>query len=156
EFQRMGDGHLTFAVLTATFDGMPLVYTGQESAMDKQLEFFVKDSIPWGDYEYADFYRRLFELKHRNQALWNGEAGGALQKVPSGNDENIYAFVREKEGDKVLVILNLSSASQNASLGSALAAGSYREIFSEESQTFAEGAEMELKPWEYRVYEMVK
>ncbi|MEL7533898.1 MAG: alpha-amylase family glycosyl hydrolase, partial [Bacteroidota bacterium] len=52
EFQRMGAGHKAFAVLAATFDGMPLVYTGQESAMDKQLEFFVKDSIEWGTYSY--------------------------------------------------------------------------------------------------------
>ncbi|MEZ4686389.1 MAG: alpha-amylase family glycosyl hydrolase [Bacteroidia bacterium] len=40
EMERMGDGHKTFAVLAATFDGMPLIYSGQESAMDKQLEFF--------------------------------------------------------------------------------------------------------------------
>ncbi|MEZ4955656.1 MAG: hypothetical protein R2825_19000 [Saprospiraceae bacterium] len=39
EFQRMGDGHKAFAVLTATFNGMPLLYTGMESAMDKQLGF---------------------------------------------------------------------------------------------------------------------
>ena len=42
EMQRMGPGHQAFAVLTATFDGMPLLYTGMESAMDKQLEFFKK------------------------------------------------------------------------------------------------------------------
>ncbi|MEM6348729.1 MAG: alpha-amylase family glycosyl hydrolase [Bacteroidota bacterium] len=153
EFQRMGDGHKAFAVLTATFDGMPLVYTGQESAMDKQLEFFVKDTIEWGDYSYADFYRRLFELKHRNQALWNGEHGGALVKVPTGNDENIYAFIREKNGDKVMVMINLSAASQNAQLKNDQVNGEYKEIFTEQNVKLIEGQEMELGPWEYRVLE---
>ena len=37
EFARMGKGHKAFAVLTATLPGIPLIYSGQESAMDKQL-----------------------------------------------------------------------------------------------------------------------
>jgi len=153
EFARMGDGHKAFAVLTATFDGMPLIYTGQESAMDKQLEFFKKDSIPWGDYAYAGFYKSLFDLKHRNQALWNGEHGGALVKIPTGNDENVYAFVREKNGDQVVVIINLSAEEQEATLSGSNFAGNYTDIFTNEAQTLAEGTKMGLKAWEYLVLE---
>jgi glycosidase len=116
EMDRMGDGHKTFAVLTATFDGMPLIYTGQEDAMEKQLEFFKHDPIEWGDFAYGDFYKTLFELKHKNKALWNGEYGGKRVKIPTGKDEEIYAFYREKDGDKVVVILNLSSQKQDFNL----------------------------------------
>lgn len=153
EFQRMGEGHQAFAVLAATFDGMPLIYTGQESAMDQQLEFFRRDTIEWGDYAYADFYRRLFELKHRNQALWNGEEGGSLVKIPTGNDENIYAFVREKNGDQVLVIINLSAASQNAQLNSELVNAEYLEVMTDKDVKLVKGQEMTLGAWEYRVLE---
>ena len=125
----MGKGHLAFAVLISTFDGMPLIYTGQESAMDKQLAFFEKDNIPWDDYKYADFYRALFSLKHRNMALWNGEHGGPLEKIRTGNDAFVYAFTREKEGDKVVVIINLSSANQNIRLQGSGYAGNYKNIF---------------------------
>lgn len=152
EFQRMGEGHLAFAVLTATFDGMPLVYSGQEAAMDKRLRFFTKDTIQWGDYVYADFYQTLFDLKHRNQALWNGEYGGELVKISTGNDEHLYAFTREKNGDKVLVVINLSSSEQSGNLAGENVAGTYTEVFSGEEETLSDGMEISLAPWAYRVY----
>lgn len=152
EFQRMGAGHQTFAVLTATFDGMPLIYTGQESAMDKQLEFFKKDEIPWGDFSYQSFYTTLFELKHRNQALWNGEHGGDLVKIKTGKDEEVYTFTREKNGDQVVVILNLSSDPQSISLSGDGFAGNFTDVFSGESTALSSGMEMELAPWAYLVY----
>ena len=150
EFARMGDGHQAFAVLTATFNGFPLVYTGQESAMDKKLKFFKKDEIPWGDYKYASFYKTLFDLKHRNKALWNGSYGGPLVKIKTGNDTKIYAFTREKDGDKVLVIINLSSMEQNGKLEGA--AGSYTDVFTATKQEWKDGDSISLKPWEYKVY----
>lgn len=150
EFARMGDGHKAFAVLTATFNGFPLIYTGQESAMDKKLEFFKKDEVPWGDYKYAPFYKTLFDLKHRNKALWNGEHGGPLVKVKTGNDENIYAFTREKDGDKVLVIINLSSKTQKGNIGAL--PGNFSEVFSNTQKEFKAEEALELKPWEYFVY----
>ncbi|MCB0703835.1 MAG: alpha-glucosidase C-terminal domain-containing protein [Saprospiraceae bacterium] len=151
EFARMGDGHKAFAVLTATFDGMPLVYSGQESAMDKQLEFFKKDEIPWGDYAYAGFYKTLFDLKHRNKALWNGVHGGPLVKIPTGNDENVYAFSREKDGDKVVVIINLSAVDQEIKLQGSGYAGNYNNVFSNSSTELAEGMTLKMGSWDYLV-----
>jgi len=152
EFDRMGVGHQAFAVLVATFDGMPLIYSGQESAMDKRLEFFEKDLIEWGDYAYADFYKRLLALKHRNQALWNGEHGGALVKIPTGQDEAVYAFTREKNGDQVVVVINLSNAPQDIRLEGTDYVGTYTDIFTEEEVNLGEGASMQLSPWAYQVY----
>lgn len=150
EFARMGDGHQAFAVLTATFGGFPLVYTGQESAMDKKLEFFKKDEIPWGDYKYAPFYKTLFDLKHANKALWNGSHGGPLVKISTGNDENIYAFTREKDGDKVLVVINLSSKPQKGNLKGV--AGNYKDVFVGSSKDIKDNEGLDLKAWEYKVY----
>lgn len=151
EMARMGNGHKAFAVLTATFDGMPLLYTGMESAMNKRLEFFKKDEVPWGDFKYAGFYKTLFDLKHKNQALWNGEHGGELIKIKTGNDENIYAFTREKNGDKVVVIINLSSKKQAAKLEGDSFIGKYTDVFSGEEKSLEAGAEMEMGAWEYLV-----
>ncbi len=151
EFARMGDGHKAFAVLTATFNGIPLLYTGQESAMDKQLEFFKKDSIPWGDYRYAEFYKALYSLKHRNQAIWNGNHGGPIVKIPTGNDENIYAFTREKNGDKVVVIINLSAQKQKVTIGGDSASGVYTDIFTNEKQEVNKSETIELEAWDYIV-----
>ena len=153
EFARMGDGHKAFAVLTATFDGMPLLYMGQESAIDRQFEFFEKDQLEWGDYKYADFYKTLFDLKDRNEALWNGEHGGALVKIPTGADESVYAFTREKNGDRVVVIINLSGEAQSIELGAGDYAGTYSDIFAKTDSELAVGNKMTLEPWGYYVFE---
>ena len=152
EFQRMGAGHQAFAVLTATFSGMPLIYTGQESAVDKQFEFFTKDEVEWGDYKYADFYKTLFDLKERNHALWNGEFGGALVKIPTGKDEEVYAFTREKDEDRVVVVINLSAQPQDVMLGEGDYNGTYTEVFSKDRMDVAPNTRMQLAPWGYRVY----
>ncbi|NJB86175.1 glycosidase [Lewinella marina] len=151
EFQRMGEGHKAFAVLTATFSGMPLIYTGQESAVDKQFEFFTKDEVEWGNYKYADFYRTLFELKERNQALWNGPHGGELVKIQTGTDENVYAFTREKNGDRVVVMINLSATPQSFELGTGDYAGTYTDVFANEQVKVQPGQSRELGAWEYVV-----
>lgn len=152
EMSRMGEGHLAFAVLTCTFDGMPLLYTGMESAMDKRLEFFKKDEVPWGDYKYAGFYKTLFDLKHRNQALWNGEHGGKLNKINTNNDEDLYAFTREKNGDKVVVVINLSKNDHTIELSGDSFVGEYKNVFANnEAITLSEGQSMELPAWGYVV-----
>lgn len=151
EFKRMGDGHLAFAALAATFDGMPLLYTGMESAMDKQLEFFKKDVINWGDYKYAGFYKTLFDLKHRNKAIWNGEFGGPLVKIPTGKDAFVYAFIREKDGDKVVAIINLSTKAQDVKLQGTHFTGTYKDVFNQADMALQDGTALQLKPWEYLV-----
>jgi len=141
----------TFAVLTATLPGIPLIYSGQESAMDKQLQFFVKDSIPWGNYSYTPFYKSLFELKHKNKALWNGSFGGELVRLQTGNDASIYSFTREKEGDKVLVLINLSGTNQSCQLSDKTAKGLYTNVFTGEKTVVEENQSYNLQPWEYLV-----
>ena len=151
EYQRMGNGAQAFAVLTATFDGMPLIYTGQESAIDRQYAFFEKDQIEWGNFKLAGFYKTLFDLKERNEALWNGDAGGKLIKIPTGNDENIYAFTREKNGDKVVVMINLSDKPQVAKPTGGKFAGTYTDVFADAPVELTDGMRQELEPWGYLV-----
>ncbi len=151
EYQRMGDGAQAFAVLTATFDGMPLIYTGQESGIDRQYEFFKKDQIEWGDFKLAGFYKTLFDLKKRNAALWNGDAGGELFKIPTGNDEHVYAFTREKDGDKVVVMINLSSEPQMAEPTGDRFAGTYTDVFANAPLELTNGMRRDMEPWSYLV-----
>ncbi len=107
EEQRYGDAQKAMAALTFTLDGMPLIYSGQEAGLTKQLEFFVKDPIQWNGYTRQAFYTQLLELKHENKALWNGDFGGTLQVIQDG-DEPIYLYQRIKGGNKVLVAINFS------------------------------------------------
>ncbi len=152
EFERLGEGHKAFAVLAATFDGMPLIYSGQEAAFNRRLAFFEKDSIDWGDFPYTDFYRTLFELKHRNQALWNGKDGGELQRIPTGADDKVFAFLREKNGDRLVVVINLSPDTQTITLQGSAYTGEYTNVFARGTTTLLEDMMMTLDGWEYAVF----
>ncbi|MBN1416669.1 MAG: alpha-glucosidase C-terminal domain-containing protein [Bacteroidales bacterium] len=153
EFERMGHGARTFAVLAATLPDMLLIYNGQESAFNKRLKFFVKDTIVWGDYSYADFYAKLTELKERNMALFNGEAGGALKVLSTPSDSNVFAFMRQEGDDRLLVICNLGDAAVDYTLHTKQRLGKMHELFTMTFTTFKRKTILTLKPWEYCVYE---
>lgn len=152
EFERMGEASVCMAVLTGTIPGMPLVYSGQESAFNARLRFFDKDTIDWKDYRLEPFYTGLLSLKHAYQPLWNGNWGGPLERVPTSADSSVFAFTRIKEGDKLFVVLNLNGQVREAKFKGEDFAGSYKEWFTGEEVSFKKGAALRLKPWEYKVY----
>jgi len=153
EFERLGPAVNAFSALTATVPGMILLYNGQESGFNRRLEFFEKDSVDWNGFRYHGFFQTLLHLKSRNQALWNGLAGGPMERVNTSQDHAVFAFVREKEDDKVFVVLNLSGQTLDFTLQGNLFTGSYTEVFSGEEVTFAANQSLNLEPWGYRIFE---
>src|SRR3990172_5980666 len=108
-YELFGNAAEAFAVLTSTFRSMPLIYNGQEAGLNHRLKFFDKDQIIWQNHPFAEMYRKLFQLKKNNKALWNGAAGEQLQRVTTTNNPAIFAFVRSKENCKVFAIFNLTN-----------------------------------------------
>jgi glycosidase len=144
-----GDQHAPFAVITQTTKAsVPLIYSGQEEPVTDSLSFFYKDTINFANYSRANFYTKLLKLRNSNPAL---AANASFQKLALGNDQQIYGFVREAGGKKVVVITNLSAQATKAKL-TAAAAGQAKELFTDQSATLADGQELELAPWAYRVY----
>ena len=108
EFDRLGNLSDAFAVLSYTLPGMPLIYTGQETGMNRAFEFFEKDKAPtWEPRNaYFTFYQNLNRLKHTQHALAAGLEGGEMVNLPTTSND-IIAFSREKDGSKVVVLANL-------------------------------------------------
>lgn len=152
EFERLSDGVEAFYVLTVSVPGMPLVYTGQESALKKRLLFFEKDPVGWGDYQMAGFYKTILNLKRSNPALFNGSFGGSWVRVNTNEDEKVFAILREKENNRVFTVINLSAAPVAVDFQGEAFAGEYTELFSTEKTTLKTGAKIELPAWGYRVY----
>jgi glycosidase len=150
--ERMADAGNAFAVLSFTVPGMPLIYSGQEAGMDKRLKFFEKDEIDWNNKELMPFYTQLISLKANNKALFNGAQGGDLVRIATDKNESVYAFVREKNGDKIVVVLNLSSKVVDVKLNTAAYVDTYSDFFTREKQELAKETAMSLKAWEYKVY----
>ena len=149
--ERMGDGHKAFATLIFCLPGIPLMYSGQEANNKKRLEFFDKDPIDWSDKSLIPFYTKLNELKAENPALWNGNAGGILKKIETSNPSKVIAFSREKEGNKVVSIFNLSGDSQEVSISVDSDFGGYEDYFSGKKVNLDKHSKMNLEAWETRV-----
>lgn len=109
--QHYGAAFRAMAVLAATLPGMPLIYSGQESGLNKQLAFFEKDVIDWGNFAYADFYGGLLRLKKTHPALRNGAAGGPVQWLQTGQP-GVVRFRRSKDDRSVQVTVNLTGRTQ--------------------------------------------
>ena len=152
-FEQFGDAAGEFAALTLTYRSMPLIYGGQEAGLNHRLAFFDKDEIIWQPHPFAEIYKTLLHLKKENKALWNGSYGGQLQRVTTTNNAAIFAFIREKENDKVFEIFNLTNHEETDTLKGTLFVGNYINIFTGDSVLFSENAVFTLPAWGYKVYE---
>jgi glycosidase len=144
-----GEVHAPFAVLSQTWkNSIPLIYSGQEEPFLDSLSFFYKDTIMFGKYSRAAFYKKLLQLRKNTPAL---AVDAAYKKHASSNDDVIFAFTREKNGKKVLVVLNLSKDPQTFSLAG-ISAGDAANLFTEQIEKLADGQNFSLPPWGYLVY----
>lgn len=151
EFTRLGNGAQVFAVLCATLPGMLMIYSGQETAMNKSLRFFDKDTIQWqAHHPYGIFYTALIQLKKENPALWNGAAGGSYDAIKTGNAQ-VFAFVREKDAHKVLVLVNCSNVQQEIHIRKKSIHGQYSNLFDGNTQEVKRRQKFVLSPWDYLV-----
>ncbi len=151
EYERMGDAVKTFATLTFTIEGIPLIYSGQEAGLKKRLLFFEKDTINWSNLEKQKFYQSLVSLKKNNAALWNGVAGESMKFVETSAPQHLLAFTREMGKNQVLAVFNLSAQPVEATL-QLPQAGDYKEYFSGEEKTLEKGSTIKLEQWGYQVF----
>jgi glycosidase len=145
-----GAKHAPFAVFTQTMaDGVPLIYSGQEEPVLRPLKFFDRDPVTFGKYARAKFYTTLLDLRKRNPAL---AADASFRKVSVGDDRAVYAYVREKAGHKVLVILNLSDKEQTITVKEPGLQGTPHNLFMYTAEPLT-AKPWQVEPWGYVVYE---
>jgi 1,4-alpha-glucan branching enzyme len=148
----MGDAHKTFAALTFVLPkSQPLIYTGQEIALNRRLQFFEKDSVvelvdtEYGK-EYRDFYKNLCTFRHANSALAAG-ANVAPMTIIEEAPEAVLAFTRENEENYVFCVFNFSAEPQTFVVTEGVA-GDYRCVCGKDI-TLVAGETLELAPWQF-------
>ncbi|RYY61706.1 MAG: 1,4-alpha-glucan branching protein [Chitinophagaceae bacterium] len=156
EYEKYGDMAKTLAVFSATWNGVPLIYNGQEIPLvTKRLEFFEKDPIPWtGTNELHGFYKTLLSLHSMNPALRGGDANAKTIRIRNSDGHNVMAYLRKNGDREVFVLLNMSPHSGiSVQLDDEHLSGSYRDVFSGEQVEINKGKLMSLGAWQYRVFE---
>ncbi len=151
QYSNFGNALPACMVLASVVNGMPLVYSGQEAGLDRSLKFFEKDSIEWKPHPFADLYKKLFALKHDNQALWNGESGGRMVRIFNDQPAKVISFSREKNGQIVIPVINFSNTAITVKLQLKYHAGVYKELFTGSNYELKIEDTMNLPAWGYTV-----
>jgi|GEM_PF-1863049 len=74
-----------------------------------------------------------------------------MSQVVTDKPQQMFAWVREKDGNKVLGLFNLSPRPVSAVLADGHAAGTYREFRSGAATSLAAGDTVTLPAWGYRL-----
>lgn len=148
EFEKYGNSAKTLAVFCFTWHGMPLLYSGQEAANTKRLQFFDKDLIDWSKgFVLENFYEILIKLAHKN-IVTNGETF----ILPTTHNK-VMAYLRKYQNEVLLVLLNFSNEARIKTLVQHhWLQGTFTNIFSELQYSFNEKEVFELQANEYLLY----
>lgn len=155
EYEKYGRVAHSLAVFSFTWNGIPLIYSGQEIPNLKRLAFFDKDPLDWKSKspQLEDFYKTLIALRDRNPALAAGDSSVTTHMINTG--QNILAYLRKKGDNEVLVLLNFSKYELTLALENPVLNGEYKSVFAENTDLkFDNGKGMlKIAAWEYQVYE---
>jgi len=152
EFEQFGDGVPAAMVLSVVGEGMPLIYNGQEAGNTKRLKFFERDPIVWKTHPNGELYKKLFALKKKNTALWNGHWGARMIAVTNSAPDKVFSFVRGNDTDKVFAVINFSGQPQTVTFKDNLYYGKYTEYFGGQAVELDAATRISLKPWGYEVF----
>jgi alpha-amylase len=155
EYEKYGDMAKTLAVFSATWNGIPLVYSGQELPNRKRLKFFDKDAIEWtGNNELHHFYQTLLNLHTNNPALRSGDPAVQTFRIKTSASDHIFAYLRKKGNKEVLVLLNLSAQSDlHVDITDEKLTGIFKNVFSGTTNDFMKKRNFVMEAWEFLVYE---
>lgn len=152
EYEKYGDMAKALAVFSCTWNGIPLIYGGQELPNLKRLKFFEKDAIDWtGENQLHDFYRKLLDLHSNNAALSAGNPLSTTQRIKTGMDDRVFAYQRKNGNQEVLVILNFSNSCVRFEIDPFN--GKFNEVFSCTEREFSKDGSLQMNSWEYLLFE---
>ncbi len=155
EYEKYGAFAKALAVFGVMYDGVPLIYSGQELPNNKRLKFFDKDEIAWTDnIELHSFYKALYSLRSRYGAV--SEFTYDQQKLlPDGFGKNMLAFSSVKNEAAILVFINLGKYETEQNYILENISGKFSNIFTGEELSIGRSILIKLKSAEYAVFEKI-
>ncbi|HEY5370614.1 MAG TPA: alpha-amylase family glycosyl hydrolase [Hanamia sp.] len=154
EYEKYGDAALLLAVFSCTWDGIPMIYSGQELPNRKRLKFFDKDQIEWdNNCQLHEFYKMLLTLKSENKSLRSGDPNVMTQIVSHPDDHKVFAYLRKNKNVGVLTILNFCDQGLNFEVINVN--GVYRNVFGGDDINFKATPQVYLNAWGYLVFERI-
>jgi glycosidase len=108
-------GAVAAAILNFTLDGIPFIYNGQEVGDATPTHWRTRTLIHWSETDNGAAkkelettlakYKKLFRVRATYPALISGD----LIWINNTEPESVLSFLRKKDNEEVLIILNLSN-----------------------------------------------
>ena len=130
-------------------DGFPYAFLNGASCCAALAE--TTDASQGEGCDYGELLARLIEFRKANPALENGQWGAVMHKVENSAPEQLFAWVRQEDGNKVLGLFNMSGKPLGATFSDGLPEGEYTDFATGEPVTIGEGHEVTLPAWGYRL-----
>jgi glycosidase len=148
EYEKYGPMALPLAVFSCTWNGIPLIYSGQEIPNHKRLLFFDKDEIKW-DKEPAlhSFYKTLLEFRKEHPAMAAADHHVIIWRLATTRQDDLFVFVRKSLKGQVIVILNFSEKKHSFHLTDQRVKGEWTDLFTNETREVTDS--FHIKPWGY-------
>jgi len=148
EYEKYGKMAIPLAVFSCTWNGIPLIYSGQEMPNSKRLQFFDKDEIKWtANPELHQFYKTLLLLRKDNPALLAGHKEVITWRIATDHPDQLFCFSRKNKEREIIVILNFSDLQLNFSLRDLRVRGEFLNVMNGEKRNSAD--DFNIDPWGY-------
>lgn len=148
EYEKYGKMAIPLAVFSCTWNGIPLIYSGQELPNKKRLQFFDKDEIIWTDNpELHQFYKTLLALRKVHPALLAGHKDVITWRIATDHPDQLFCFVRKNKEREVVVVLNFSDLQLNFSLRDLRVRGEFLNVLNGENRNSTD--DFDIDPWGY-------
>lgn len=115
-------GAMAAAILNFTLDGIPFIYNGQEVGDATPTHWRTHAPIHWSEPGNGTAnkelqatlakYKRLFHMRSTYPALTSGE----LIWINNTEPDSVLSFIRKKDTQEILVIVNLSNRKINVTI----------------------------------------
>lgn len=138
------DGSLAAFVAAAYSKSTPMIYNGQEVACPVRLNFFnTSTTIDWTtNADVTATYKKLIAFRNANKAIRQGS-------FTSFSNADVFAFTRELDGQKVLVLINMRNTPLNYTLPVPLVNSVWKNAFEDSNVSLQ--TQVSLKAYEYIV-----
>lgn len=148
EYEKYGAMSIPLAVFSCTWNGMPLIYSGQELPNEKRLLFFDKDEINWGPVcKLHNLYKKLLTLKMEHPALKAGMDDVSTRFIHTDHEDKMLCYARRCGDREVLVFLNLSQWPLGVTIYEDLRLDQYESLFEPGG-----GSQLQIPEFGYAVF----
>jgi glycosidase len=136
-------GSLAAFVATAYMKGVPMIYTGQEVGTTRGMDFFYHTPVNWTlNPDMTAAYKQILNFRKGSDALKNGN-------LSSFSSDDVAAFMKSTDKEKVLVLDNLRGNAVTYMLPATVATSGWKNAFTGAAVTLS--STVYLRPYQYMV-----